>query len=179
MNILRLKYLPRQQYLLHLAFYTALAVTIYVLEGFLPKPLPFMKLGLSNAVVLALLITGNAGAALTVAIAKTVLGGLFSATLFSPTTLLSFSGTLLAFCLMLLAFKSRLNFSIIGVSIIGATAHNFAQIILVRFLLIKVASIFYLSPILILMGIVSGFITGYVAAIFVEVMKGSYERIDL
>ena len=168
MKIFDLKSLPRQKYLLHLAFLTAFAVTVYALESFVPKPLPFMKLGLSNVVILALIFTDNIRSAFIVAIAKTLLGGLLSGMLFSPTTLLSFGGTLLAFVLMLIFIKFPLDFSIIGISIIGAVGHNFGQIILVRYVLIKENSIFYLTPLLILMGIVTGIIIGYIAEIFVD-----------
>jgi heptaprenyl diphosphate synthase len=85
--------------------------------------------------------------------------------------LLSAGGTLLSFIIMILMIKLPVNFSILGISIGGATAHNFAQICLVRFLLIKENTIFYLTPLLILMGIVTGIVTGYVARILLDKLK--------
>lgn len=168
MNILDFKELSHQRYIVVLAFFTAFAVTVYILESFIPKPLPFMKLGLSNVVILVLLMAENQRSAFLVALAKTFVGGVFSGTLISPTTLLSSGGTVLSFFVMILLIKLPLNFSILGISIAGAVSHNFAQICLVRLFLIKENSIFYLTPLLILMGIVTGIITGYLAKIFLD-----------
>ncbi|HPR18258.1 MAG TPA: Gx transporter family protein [Candidatus Cloacimonadota bacterium] len=176
MNYLDFSQMTRQRYLVMLAFFTALAVTIFILESIIPKPLPFMKLGLSNVVVLVLLVSGNLRSAVVVAIAKSILGGLLAGTLFSPTTLLSLSGTILSLLVMMLLLKLPFDFSILGISIGGAVAHNFGQIGLVRLLLIKENSIFYLTPLLILMGIVTGIITGYLAKIFIDKMKEEYEE---
>jgi len=84
--------------LIHLAFFIAFAITIYVVESFIPKPFPFMKLGLANIVVLILLISGNLRYAFLVVIGKTIVGGFFSGLLLSPTTLLSLSGSDLFLC---------------------------------------------------------------------------------
>ncbi|MCK4957111.1 MAG: Gx transporter family protein [Candidatus Cloacimonetes bacterium] len=147
--------------IIKLAFFTAFAVTVYVLESFIPKPLPFMRLGLANIVVLLLLISSDFKSASIVAISKTIIGGFFSGALLSPTTLLSLSGSILSLCLMFLTIRSHFGFSIIGISIIGAVAHNLTQIVVVRILLIRENSIFYLTPILVIMGIVTGIVTGY------------------
>jgi len=149
-----------------LAFYTAFAVTIYIVENFVPKPFPFMKLGLANVVILMLLYMRNFKFAIIVGLSKTFIGGFISGTLLSPTTLLSFSGSLLSLIVMIIFIKSRINFSLIGISILGAISHNFAQIIVVRLILIKENSIFYLTPLLIILGIVTGIITGYLAIVF-------------
>ena len=168
MNPLDRTKLSRQRYIVILAFFTAFAVTVYILENLIPKPLPFMKLGLSNVVILVLLMTGDVRAAILVAAAKTLLGGLLAGTLISPTTLLSGGGTALSLFCMIVLHELPLRFSILGISIAGAVSHNFAQISLVRWLLIKENSIFCLTPILILMGIVTGIITGYLAKILIE-----------
>jgi uncharacterized membrane protein len=175
MNILDFQKLSRQRYIVVLAFFTACAVTVYLLESFIPKPLPFMKLGLSNVVILVLLMAGNHRSAFLVALAKTLIGGIFSGTLISPTTLLSSGGTILAFLIMILLIRIPIRFSILGISIAGAVGHNFAQICLVRLFLIKENSIFYLTPLLILMGIVTGIITGYLAKMFLDKLDSSLD----
>ncbi len=166
----------RRHYLVYLAFFTALAVSVFFLEIFIPKPLPFMKLGLSNVVILILLFTKNIRPALIVAITKIFLGGLLAGTLFSPTTLLSSVGTVFSLLAMIFLMKLPINFSILGVSIGGAIGHNFGQIIVVRIVLIKENPIFYLTPLLIIMGIATGIITGYLAKIFIDKLKERYEE---
>ena len=147
--------------IIKLAFFTAFAVTVYVLESFIPKPLPFMRLGLANIVILLLLFSDDYSSAFIVAISKTIIGGFFSGAIFSPSTILSISGSIVALSLMILFIRSKFGFSIIGISIIGAVSHNLTQILVVRFLLIKENSIFYLTPVLVIMGIVTGIIIGY------------------
>lgn len=149
--------------LIHLAFFTALAISIYVLENLLPRPFPFMKIGLSNVVVLILLIKWNFRSALVVAVAKTFIGGFFTGTVLSPTTLFSFGGSIVALIVMLVFIRSKIAFSVIGLSIAGAVAHLLTQLVIVRLMLIKENSIFYLTPLMILMGIVTGMVTGFLA----------------
>lgn len=152
-----------QKKAISLAFFTALAVSLYVIENFIPKPLPFMKLGLANVIVLILLWQREFGAAAVVAVAKIAVGGLFSGTLISPTSLLALGGTLLAFVIMTLLLISGFKFSIIGISIAGAVFHNFGQLVLVRLLLITQNAVFKIAPYLILLGIFTGIVTGYIA----------------
>ncbi len=161
--------------LIHLAFFTAFAIAIYVVESFVPKPFPFMKLGLANVVVLLLLVSGNFRYAFLVVIGKTIAGGFLSGLLLSPTTLLSLSGSVASLCVMTLFMRSKINFSIIGLSILGAVSHNLIQIVVVRFILIKENTIFYLTPLLIIMGIVTGIVIGYIAKLFLDRLNGNYK----
>jgi len=152
-----------QNKILRLAFFTAFAVSVYVLESFIPKPLPFLRLGLSNIVILILLYYREYKSAFIVAFSKTIIGGFFSGALISPATLLSLSGTTVSLVAMLLVLKMELKFSLIGLSILGAALHNLTQIVVVRLLLIRHDTIFYLTPLLIISGIATGIITGYLA----------------
>jgi len=127
--------------------------------------MPFLKLGLANIVVVLLMAEKQYSSAFTVALLKTLGGGLFTGTLFSPTTVMSLSGTVVAFGVMLICFQPFWRFSIIGVSMAGAVAHNMAQLTVVRFLLIRENSIFYLTPFLILTGIGTGLLIGYIVVI--------------
>jgi len=163
--------LDRQKYISYLAIYTAFAITIFVVETFIPKPFPFLKLGLANIVTLLLLSTNNIKEAVLIAYCKTIIGGFATGTLFSPTTVLSLSGTSLSLLIMILLLKSKFNFSILGLSIAGAVCHNFGQIAAVRFILIKENSIFYLTPLLIVTGIVTGIITGYIAFLVIKELE--------
>ncbi|MBW6515389.1 MAG: Gx transporter family protein [Candidatus Cloacimonetes bacterium] len=145
------------------ALFTAAASSIYILESFIPKPLPFMKIGLANVIPLILILTRNYREAFLVMFAKILLGGFITGTLFSPTTILSFSGSVISFSIMVFLFIIPINFSIIGISLAGAVSHNFGQLLMVRLLLIKESEIFYLTPLLIILGMITGAITGYIA----------------
>jgi len=169
--LLNFRRLPSNRRLILTALFTAAAATIYLLESFIPKLLPFMKLGLANIIPLILITNKNYREALLVTIAKILLGGFITGTLFSPTTFLSLSGGLIALIIMIIAYKLPLNFSIIGVSIAGAVSHNMGQLLAVRLILIREDEIFYLTPLLIIMGIITGIITGYIAYLVVSRIK--------
>ena len=149
--------------LLNLALYTALAASIHVIEGLVMRmlPVPFLRIGLSNVVVLYLLWKNDFIGAMIVSLAKVFLGGLITLTLLSPSTLLSGAGSISALLIMQLAQKLRLGFSIFGISIIGAICHNLAQLFVVRITIIQSSRVFMLTPILILIGLISGSIVAY------------------
>ncbi len=149
--------------LLWLAFLTAFAGVLYLIETALPRPLPFMRLGLANIPLLMLVALRQWRGAMVVAAGKVALGGALSGMLFSPVTLLSLAGTAAALAAMRLACVKRLRLSLVGVSIVGAVAHNLAQLGVVRLTLIRNARIFYLTPLLILLGIGTGLLTGWLA----------------
>ena len=144
-----------------LAYFTAFAVTIYVLENLIPKPLPFLKLGLANVVVLLLLWHGKSLAAFIILLSKTILGGLITGMLLSPMTIISLGASITAYLLMFGAIKTRLGFSVLGISIIGATIHNITQLAIVNWLLVHSNAVWKLLPLMILLGLVTGLITGY------------------
>jgi len=172
---------PKDKKLLNLAFFTALAITIFVLENLLPRPLPFMKFGLANIIILYVLITMNFHSALLITIFKTLIGGLFTGLLLSPTSLLSLSGSLASLLIMFLLLKSGINFSVIGISINGAVIHNLTQLAVVRSILIKEDSIFYLTPLMIILGLITGMFTGYMTFLLIRKTgkREIYEEIDL
>lgn len=160
------------------ALLTAIAASLYVLESFIPKPLPFMRLGLANIVVLILLINKKTLPAFIVAIAKTVLGAFFIGMLFSPGTILGLSGSAVSIVVMFLLIKSKLKLSAIGISALGSVFHGLTQIFVVRQILIQNDSVFYVIPLIILISTISGFITGFIAnEVNFYIKQEAYENI--
>lgn len=129
-------------------------------------PLPFIRIGLANIVVLYLLMQDKLGSALLVNILKSLIGGVFTFTLLSPATMLSLSGGLVSLLVMGLLIKYNPGFSIIGISIAGALSHNLVQIGLVRLFVIKSDSVFGILPVLLVLGLISGYIVAYVTKLF-------------
>ncbi len=154
------------------AFYTALAASIYIIESLIPRPLPFLKFGLANVIILLLLYRYNLGFVLTVAVGKTILGSLIIGTLISPTTIMSLSGGLVALLIMFTLINMKLGLSLVGVSIAGAVFHNLTQLVVVRIILVQENKIFYLTSLLIILGIVTGIITGFLAFIINQKIRG-------
>lgn len=159
------------------AFFTAVAATVYFLESMAVRmlPLPFLRIGLANVIIVYLLMKREFVFAFTVNIMKTVIGGLISFTLLSPATLISICGGVGSLLVMWLLLMSRIRFSIIGISIAGAVVHNIIQILVVRWVVIPKDSVLNLLPILMLIGIVTGFVTGIIAHELYEKLEGSKE----
>ncbi len=166
-----LRFLDSPDRLKYLAFLTAFTVILHIIETFIPKPVPFLRFGLANIIVLMLVVSRYYKEAIAVAILKTIAGGLFTGLLLTPGTLIGLTGSALSISMMFLMMFFRAPCSIIGLSITGAVAHNIGQIIVLTFIM-QETGIFYLTPLLIVIGIVSGAFIGYIAHVFlVELEK--------
>ena len=142
----------------------ALALALSYTERFIPLqlliPLPGIKLGLANIVTLVAIYLFKTRYALMILIIRCILGAVFGGGI----TGLAFSlcGGLLAMGVMVLMRKVPL-FSIYGVSIFGAAAHNIGQILASMVLMHSVYIGAYL-PYLLLVAIFTGLLTGCACA---------------
>jgi len=105
---------------------------------------------------------------LEVAILRTIVSSFILGTFMSPAFILSFCAALVSISLMGLAFwLSRsikyVRLSIVGISVIGALAHNLTQLFLAYFILIRHQGIFIFLPWLCIGAIFMGWITGVAA----------------
>ena len=153
------------------AVLTALALGLSVMENLFPVtaviPLPGVKLGLANIVTVFALYTLGAKNALSILIARCLLGSLFAGN-FSA-LLFSLMGGILAMLVMIgLTHLHRL--SVYGVSIGGAAAHNAGQIAAAIITLGDTAVLGYL-PVLLGVSLITGTVTGLVTALLFRAMK--------
>jgi len=147
-----------------LAFLTATACSIHIFESLIMRllPLPFIRLGLSNIIVLCLVLEKKPLQAVAVNVTKSIVGGAVTFTLLTPATLLSLCGGLAAILAMWVADKSAWGFSPFGVSIAGAEAHNLIQLLVVHLVVLPGSGVFVLTPILLLLGLFSGMVTAWI-----------------
>ncbi len=143
----------------------SLGLVLHLVESFFPLSavVPGAKLGLANIVSLIAIALFGFPTAFQVVIFRVILGSLLAGTFMTINFYLSFSGGVLSFMLMYLAyyfFKDYL--SLIGISIIGAVAHNTAQITAAYFIIANIG-IFYYLPFLILLALPTGFGVGLVS----------------
>ncbi len=152
-----------------MGIFTALALMIHIIEAPLPRPLPWVKLGLSNTVALVLIHLMGATEALAVTFLRTVVGALVLGTFMSPSFVLSFVGGLTSTALMAVIYRylyPRVTF--IGISVLGALTHNTSQL-LVAYLLffnalkLNELGLVLLLPTLILFAIPAGVLVGYLS----------------
>lgn len=152
------------------AILIALALALSYTERFIPLqlviPLPGVKLGLANVVTLVALYLLGWKQTLPIVLARCVLGALFG----SLTGLLfSLTGGLLSLGAMALLKKTPL-FSLYGISILGAAAHNIGQILAAMLLMNSVYVCAYL-PYLLIIGICTGMATGAACAGVLRALK--------
>lgn len=155
---------PKLNPLLMLAFLTATACSIHVFENLIMRllPLPFLRLGLSNIVVMYLLFEKKTLQASVVAVTKSLVAGAVTFTLLSPATLLSLCGGLAATFVMWAALAANLGFTEYGVSVCGAVAHNVVQLVLVQTVVLPGTQVFVLTPLLLFLGLLSGILTAWI-----------------
>lgn len=152
------------------AILIALALALSYAERFIPLqlviPLPGVKLGLANVVTLVSLYLLDWKQTLPIVLVRCVLGALFG----SLTGLLfSLTGGLLSLGTMTLCKKLPI-FSVYGISVIGAAAHNIGQIMAAMVLMNSVYVSAYL-PYLLLIGICTGIATGAACAGVLRLFK--------
>ncbi len=149
--------------IIFLAFLTATACSIHIFENVIMRmlPVPFIRIGLSNIIVLYLIMEGKTLSAVVVNVVKSLIGGIATLTLLTPGTLLSLVGGLCAIIAMLAAKNLKAGFTVYGISILGAVAHNLAQLVVIRYVVMLYRQVFMLTPILIFLGMFSGILTAW------------------
>lgn len=153
-----------------LALFTAIALTIFVLENqiSIPIAIPGVKLGLANIVTLYLINQYNFKEALLVLVVRIVLGSIFAGQMMSFAY--SLVGGLLSLFVMALANRLQDGKNVWFTSILGGIFHNIGQIIVAIIVMGSTSVIYYLS-ILGMCGIVTGLFTGLVVQAFIKSMK--------
>ena len=147
---------------------SACGLVFFVFESFLPL-LPWFRPGLGNiATILALMIFGFGDAA-KVTILRIVLGALVLGRLFTPVFIFALSGGFASLIVMALVmrFAGRV-FGPVGISVLGAVAHNIIQLCVAYLLFVKSVEVFIFTPVFLMAGVVTGTITGLVAAMVFE-----------
>lgn len=141
--------------------FTALALIFSYVETLIPFQIgiPGVKLGLANLIVVVALYKMGGKDALLLSVTRIVLSGFIFASLFS--ILYSLAGGLLSLAVMVI-LKKRGSFSVFGVSMVGGVFHNVGQLI-VAMLVVETFSVAYYVPVLLIAGVITGFIIGVVA----------------
>ena len=147
---------------------SALLVTVMLMLGYVeslvPTGVPGIKLGLSNSVLILAIVWLGVPTAFALMIVKVLLSGfLFSGV---NAMLYAFAGGLLSMLVMSVLYKTK-AFSLTPVAMAGAVAHNVGQVALAMLILETGKLVFYMA-ILMLVGLVTGFITGSVATILIK-----------
>ena len=147
---------------------SALLVTVMLMLGYVeslvPTGLPGIKLGLSNSVLILAIVWLGIPAAFALMVVKVLLSGF----LFSGVNAMMYAcaGGLLSMVVMSALYKTR-AFSLTPIAMAGAVAHNVGQVALAM-LILQTAKLVYYMAILMLAGLVTGFVTGTIASILIR-----------
>ncbi len=150
------------------ALLAAFCFFLSTIEYMLPKPLPFMRLGIANLPILLAVDFLPFNWFLVLVAAKVVGMSIVSGTLFSYVALFSLAGTMVAALVMRGVRRvSGQAVSLVGVSIAGAVSSNATQMLIARFVIFGEVA-WLIAPLFLLTGLITGTLMGFFAEYFVE-----------
>ena len=146
--------------------FTALALIFSYVESLIPiyMGIPGVKLGLANLIIVIALYKMSIKETYILSVVRIVLAGFMFGNLFG--ILYSLAGGILCLTTMCILKKTD-KFSVYGISMVGGVFHNIAQLIMAAIVLESV-SIGYYFPVLLISGLVTGFVIGLISN---EMMK--------
>ena len=141
--------------------FTALALIFSYVESLIPIQLgiPGVKLGLANLIIVIELYKMRLSEVFLLSIVRILLSGFLFGNYFS--ILYSLAGGLLSLVVMALLKKTG-DFSVMGISMAGGVSHNVGQLV-VAMLVVETFSVGYYLPVLLVAGLVTGFLIGVAA----------------
>ena len=141
--------------------FTALALIFSYIETLIPINLgiPGVKLGLANLIIVIALYKIRLPEVYLLSVVRVLLSGLIFGNYFS--IIYSLAGGLLSLTVMVL-LKQMGSFSVMGISVAGGVCHNIGQMI-VAMLVVETFSVAYSFPVLLIAGLLTGFLIGILA----------------
>ena len=152
-----------------IARFAAAGIVLAVAEAAIPLPLPGVKPGLANIVILIVLLQWGWRDAVWVALLRVFAGSLLLGQFFAPGFFLALAGSLTSLAALGLAMHlPRRWFGPISLSILAAFAHIGGQLVLARLWLVPHDGLFYLVPVFAFAATVFGLVNGLVAGHFLR-----------
>jgi heptaprenyl diphosphate synthase len=148
-----------------IARYAAAAIALTVAEAALPSPLPGIKPGLANIIVLVVLVRHGWRDAAWVSLLRVIAGSLVIGQFLAPGFFLALAGATTSLAALALAQRLPARwFGAVSASILAALAHIAGQLVLARLWLVPHDGVFYLLPLFATAALVFGTINGLIAA---------------
>ena len=145
----------------YLGVFAALAIIFGYLESLIPfnVGIPGVKLGIANIITVVMLYKMGTKDAGIITMVRVVVVGFMYSNAFS--IIYSLAGCFMSIAVMSL-LKKKDCFSIYGISMAGGVAHNVGQIAMAS-ILMETGSIWYYLPVLLISGVLTGFVIGIVS----------------
>ena len=147
-----------------LARYAAAAIAASLIEAAIPSPLPGVKPGLANIVILIVLARHGWRDAAWVSVLRVIAGSLLAGQFLAPGFFLAATGAVLSLAVLgaLQALPWRW-LGPVGRSVAAAFAHIGGQLVLARLWLVPHDGLFNLAPVFFAAALVFGIVNGVVA----------------
>lgn len=160
------------------ALLTAVGVAMFVVESFIPTPLPFLKVGLANISSLVAMMVMGVPQMFMVVIIRVVVGSMLVGSLFTPGFILAIGGGITSATAMALTKRcGKELFSPVGISLIGSLTHVATQFLLVLWLYVQSSAVFFLLPLLVASGFVGGLVVGWITSRLLPMMQSARPRV--
>lgn len=149
--------------LVFLSLMVGYSLILYIIETFIPNPMmvmfPGAKLGLSNIITMVCLMTIGLKDTFIVLSVRIIISSIFAGPM--SYFLFSIAGGYLSLAVMYIISRIK-GFSIIGISISGALAHNIGQLLVASFIIKNLMMVSYL-PFMLVASIATGVFVGIVS----------------
>jgi heptaprenyl diphosphate synthase len=163
-----------------IALLSAYALALHGFESLIPMPIPWLRVGLANIIALTTLILFGFKAAMMVTLIRVILASILTGSFLGPGFILSMSGGVSSMIMAGLAFRICPKlFGPVGLSLIGALFHNLSQVFVAYYLFIqKIEPLLMITPFLIFIGAITGFINGLVSDLLIKNLKNDGDKIQ-
>ena len=146
-----------------------MSIVIHSTEMFIPS-----RFGFANIIVLTAIAMFGLRVGLMVTILRVFLGTILMGTFLTPAFFLGMGGGIGSTLVMGFGYRQlKAYFSLVGISVMGAYTHNIVQLTIVYLLFIRHSEVFYILPVLLLFGILTGTLNG-VAATYLTAYIGRF-----
>ena len=149
---------------------TGMLLSISLVLSYLEMVLPVMvavpgvKIGLANIITMLLLYRTDVKTTLTFTCVRVLLAGI----LFAGVSGIIYSLAGGVCCVLVMSLLKRVPiFSVLGVSMAGAIAHNMGQIVIAIIVMENIHIVYYL-PVLCISGVISGLLVGYLTFVIMR-----------
>ena len=153
-----------------LAILLSIGTTLQIFENSLPiiTGIPGGKLGFANIVAIICISMFDTKTSFILSLIRPILSSLIYGGIIQMAY--SISGSILSFIVMSIIINKYHKFSYIGVAVMGAIAHNFAQVS-VAVLMYSNIHIYTYLPTLLILSVFSGYFTGFCSTIIIQKYK--------
>lgn len=152
------------QKIVHLGLFLASGILLAIFEMYIPRPLPWAKPGLANAVALIIIYLFGFRDALLMNCGRVVLVNLLTGGFAGPGFWLALSASVASTVSMFLIVSNFANkVGPVGVSLVGSFAHIFTQLFVAGLFIIGKMEVLHLLPLFIFPALFAGLVVGIFA----------------